>query len=368
MVKSVGLDRSLLIIALILVLFGLIMVYSSTMIVAKERQGDSFYFFKRQVIWLAVGLLIFFTLSYSPYPVYMNPKAIFIFFGGVVVALFAVFFSSPINHTYRWIHAAGFSVQPSEFAKIAVVLYLASMCNRRNVDINQWRSLALILLPVGIVLGLVLREPDFGSFVLILFIVLMMLFIAGLNWRFFLLAALSLAPLTVLLVRQNPLRMSRIVSFLNPEAYANTTSFQALQSIYAVGSGGLFGQGLGNSTQKLFFLPYAYTDFIFAIICEELGLIGALTVVALFCIFYVRGIAVAKQSDTPHTYLLVVGLTLLVFSQALINISVAIGLFPTKGISLPFISSGGTSLVSSLLATAIILNVSKHRKGVFLND
>jgi cell division protein FtsW len=162
--------------------------------------------------------------------------------------------------------------------------------------------------------------------------------------------------------------MNRILAFLNPEQYVNTYSFQAIQSVYAVGSGGIFGKGLGNSTQKLFFLPYAYSDFIYAIVGEEIGLLGALIMVGLFIIFLVRGIRIAKYAGNRHIYLLVTGLSFLIVIQAMINISVTIGIFPTKGIPLPFISNGGSSLIASLVITGIILNVSRLRKTVLLND
>jgi cell division protein FtsW len=162
--------------------------------------------------------------------------------------------------------------------------------------------------------------------------------------------------------------MTRILAFLNPEKYISTYNFQALQSLYAVGSGGIFGQGLGKSTQKLYFLPYAYTDFIYSIIGEEIGMIGSLLVVALFFIFLCRGLRIAKHSGNRHTYLMVIGMTFLIVCQALMNISVTIGIFPTKGIPLPFISMGGSSLISTLIMTGIIINVSRHRKTVLLND
>jgi cell division protein FtsW len=161
------------------------------------------------------------------------------------------------------------------------------------------------------------------------------------------------------------MRQDRIRSFLNPESFASTQGFQATQSAYAIGSGGLFGQGIGNSTQKLFYLPYAYSDFVFAIIAEEAGFLGAMLVIALFALYYLRGMVIARQSDNAHTYLLVTGLVFMIVFQSLMNISVAVGLFPTKGIPLPFISSGGTSLLGSLMVTGIVLNVSRQRKVVF---
>jgi cell division protein FtsW len=259
-------------------------------------------------------------------------------------------------------------VQPSEFAKIALVLYLAMMLSRKEIDVNNVRSLGVILLPVVFMEGLILKEPDFGNFVLIGIITLVMLFVAGVRLKYFVVFFALVVPLLLLLIRIDPMRQERIKSFFNPEIYASGQGFQALQSTYAIGSGGLFGQGIGNSTQKLFYLPYAYSDFIYAIIAEELGFFGALAVIALFVVYYLRGMIIARQSDNPHTYLLVTGLVCLIALQSMINISVAVGLFPTKGIPLPFISSGGTSLLSSLMITGIILNISRQRKVVFGND
>lgn len=368
MVKQIGIDKTLLAVSLILIVIGMLMIYSTTMIVAKEKYGDSFYFFKRQFLWLVLSLMVFLAVVVLEKPLYLQPKVIMAVLGITLLGLGLVFFFEKINNTNRWIRAAGFSLQPSEFAKITAVIYLAWILSRKSEEVNHPKSLALMLLPVAFIEILIIKEPDFGNFVLILLITLAMLFVAGLHWKYFLGLFAFLVPFLYALVRIDPVRTSRILSFLNPEGYAATSGFQALQSIWAIGSGGLFGQGIGNSTQKLFFLPYAYTDFIFAIVAEELGLIGAALVVGLFLTYYVRGVFIARNSDSPHIYLLVTGLTFLIVTQAMANISVTIGIFPTKGIPLPFISSGGTSLLCTLIVTGIILNVSRHRKMVFVND
>jgi len=225
-----------------------------------------------------------------------------------------------------------------------------------------------LLIPFFIIELLILKEPDLGNFMLILLITMMMLFTAGLKLKYFLYSFSMLVPALFMIMKMNPEKLNRILAFLNPEAYADTYNFQATQSVIAVGSGGIFGKGLGNSTQKLFFLPYAYSDFIYAIVGEEGGLVASFAVIALYIVFMARGINVAKASGSRHTYLLVVGLTFMVVIQAMINISVTIGIFPTKGIPLPFISNGGTSMVASLIIVGIILNVSRQRKTVFLND
>lgn len=368
MVRRAGSDKMLIATVLLMSLFGLLMVYSSTMILAKEKYGDSFFFFKKQLLFLAIGLLIMTIVALLKYPVYLNRKVVTFVMFIVVAALIMVFLTGKINNSYRWIKFLGISVQPSEFAKIAVVLYMSFILGRHDADVNNLRKLFVLLLPVLGIELLILKEPDYGTFFLILMIVFILLFVAGLKLRYLFSSFFVLIPFSIVIIMMNPERLNRILAFLNPEKYYQTVGFQAAQSIYAVGSGGIFGQGLGNSTQKLYFLPYAYTDFIFSIIAEEIGLIGSLVLLILFSVFLIRGIAIAKFSGSRHSYLLVTGLTFLIVAQALINISVTIGIFPTKGIALPFISIGGSSLISTLLICGIILNVSRHRKMVLLNE
>jgi cell division protein FtsW len=368
MVKNSGIDRTLLMVSLLLIAIGFLMIFSTTPVIAREKFGDSFLFFKKQLLWLCLGLIVFAALILIKKPFYLKQRLVMAAMAMAFTGLSLVFFFQKINNTSRWIRFGGFSVQPSEFAKIALVLYLALMLSRKESDVNSLKNLSLILLPVVFMEGLILMEPDFGNFFLIGIITLVMLLVAGVHLKYFAFLLVLLIPLFLLLIQADPMRQERIKSFLNPEDYASGQGFQALQSTYAIGSGGLFGQGIGNSTQKLFYLPYAYSDFIYAIIAEELGFFGALTVIALFIFYYLRGMIIARQSENPHTYLLVTGLVCLIAIQSMINISVAVGLFPTKGIPLPFISSGGTSLLSSLMITAIILNVSRQRKVVFGND
>jgi cell division protein FtsW len=368
MVKDSKIDKILISITALLTFFGLIMVYSSTMILAKEKYGDSFFFLKKHLIGLAVGFILFAIIALLKYPLYLNQKLIFAAVFIAVVALIVVFFVGKVNNSYRWIKLLGFSIQPSEFAKIAIVLYLAYILGNKMSDVNNLGKLFINLIPFFIVEILILKEPDLGNFLLILIILIFMLFAAGLKIRYFFSIALFMGPILYLVIKMNPEKMKRVLAFLNPEEHLSTSGFQAIQSIYAIGSGGIFGQGLGNSTQKLYFLPYAYSDFIFSVIGEELGLLGALLIVVLFFVFLMRGLNIAKLSGSKQTYLLVVGLTFLVVLQAMVHFSVALGLFPTKGIPLPFISNGGSSLLSSLIIAGIIVNVSKHRRMVFVND
>jgi cell division protein FtsW len=368
MVKDFKIDKVLIITTALLVLFGLIMVYSSTMILAKERYGDSFYFLKKQVIWLVVGLILTAVIASLKYPLYLKQKMVITILTLAIIGLIAVFFLGKVNDSYRWIRFAGFSLQPSEFAKIAVILYLAYVLSRKTNDINDTRKLLLLLIPFFIVEILILKEPDVGNFSLILIVAGILLFAAGLRLRYFFYSFLLMVPVFFLFIKLNPDKMNRIVAFLNPDEYVSSYNFQTLQSIYAIGSGGIFGKGLGNSTQKLYFLPYAYSDFIYAIVGEEVGLVGSAAVIALFFIFLVRGLNIAKLSGNLYTYLLATGLTFMIVIQAMMHISVTLGIFPTKGIPLPFISSGGSSLVATLIISGIILNISRHRKTVLLND
>ena len=368
MVKNVGLDKLIIITVVFLLLFGLIMIYNATMLLAKEKYADSFYFFKKQILWIAVGLVIFSFISLMKNPVYLNQKFIFLVLVVSIAGLLMVFFMGKINNTYRWIRFAGLSVQPSEFAKISAILYLSYLFGKKKYDVNNLKKLIVLLIPVFIIELLILKEPDYGNFFLILMLTMIILFVAGLKLRYFIVAFMLISVLTFVTLKLSPERMNRIMAYLNPQEYASTYNFQTTQSIYGLGSGGIFGRGLGKSTQKLYFLPYAYTDFIYSIIGEEVGLIGALLILGLFFVFLIRGLLIAKQSGNLQTYLLGVGLTFLIISQALLNISVTLGILPTKGIPLPFVSIGGSSLIASLVIAGILVNISKHRKMVFLND
>lgn len=355
-------------VTVLLVLFGLIMVWSSTMIMAKEQYGDAYHFLKKQMLGLAIGAFLALIITLFKYPFYLNHRLVLIAILLIIAALTAVFFFGKTNGSYRWIRLLGQSFQPSEFAKIVLVMYLASVLGRKETEVNDLKRLSFLLIPFFVALLLILREPDYGCFFLILSVSAIMLFVAGLKLRYFLFGLLAIVPVSAFMLMSNPERMNRILAFLHPEEYVKTYGFQATQSIFALGSGGLFGQGLGNSTQKLYFLPYAYTDFIYAIIGEETGLVGALIILSLFMAVFIRGLSIAKYSGNRQAYLLVLGLVSMLVIQALINISVNLSVLPTKGIALPLISIGGSSLMASLVLVGIVLNVSRQRKTVLLND
>jgi cell division protein FtsW len=279
------------------------------------------------------------------------------------VLLVLVLFCARVTGARRWFNVGGLGIQPSELAKIAAVLFTALMLERRMHRIDE---LSYSLLPIGIVVGamsgLILLEPDLGTAVSLLMIVAMMVFAAGLNYRYLLGTAIAAVPIAYLLIAGSPYRLRRLLAFLNPEADPLGDGFQVMQSLIAVGTGGVFGRGLMGGVQKLFFLPEPHTDFIYAVIGEELGLVGTTTVLVCFGVIAWRGMRIAMRAQDAFGSLLALGVTAMIAVQALVNISVVLGLLPTKGIPLPLVSSGGSSLLISLVGIGVLLNVSQHEE------
>jgi cell division protein FtsW len=286
----------------------------------------------------------------------------------VLLLLVGVFFLDRSHATHRWIRVGPASLQPSEFAKLVVIFYLAWFLELRiqgrgpgEPGVNDWRhSLVPAVGPVIALACLVVFEPDLGTAVQIFIVAFALLFAAGLSWVYVGGAGGFAAASIVLLIVDTSYRYQRVVSFLNPTADPQGRGFQLMQSLIAVGSGGLTGVGLMESKQKLFYLPEASTDFIFAVICEELGFLGAIVVLTLFAVYAWRGIRAALGAPDMFGRLVALGITVMVISQALINLGVVLGMMPTKGIPLPFISYGGSSLLVVLLATGVLLNISQH--------
>jgi cell division protein FtsW len=272
-----------------------------------------------------------------------------------------VLFSTPVNGARRWFNVGGLGIQPSELAKIAAILFTALMLERRMHRIDE---LSYSLLPIGIIVGamsgLILVEPDLGTALSLLLIVTTMVFGAGLNYRYLVGAALTVVPVLYFAIMSAPYRQRRLLAFWNPWADPLGEGFQVIQSLIAVGSGGVFGRGLMGQRG---FIPEPHTDFIYAVIGEELGLIGATTVLICFCVIAWRGLRIAMRAPDGFGSFLALGLTTMIAVQALVNISVVLGLLPTKGIPLPLVSSGGSSLLISLLGVGVLLNVSQHETG-----
>jgi cell division protein FtsW len=381
-----------------LCLIGAVMVFSASAVMAREEYGNGYTFLLRQLAFLAVGFGGMFTLMNLDYRKLREPAVVFTSLAVVLVLLIAVFFLDRQHATHRWIRFGPVGIQPSELAKLAVVIYLAWFLEMRgktaakSIPVNtptkarrggreilrsaqddRGRSAQALggvndvmgtllpaMAPVLLFVGLIVMQPDLGTSVDIFLIALAMLFIAGLSPKFFVGAIAAALPAIYLLIVRVPYRYQRLMAFLNPEADPQGSGFQMLQSLIAVGSGGLVGVGLMGSRQKLFYLPEAHTDFIYAVLCEELGFIGGLAVLVLFGIYAWRGARAALAAPDDFGRYLGLGITVMVVGQALINLSVVLGMMPTKGIPLPFVSYGGSSLVVMLLATGALLNISQH--------
>jgi cell division protein FtsW len=344
---------------------GAVMVFSASAVMAREEYGSGYAFIGRQLVWLVIGLAGMIGLMNVDYRKLRQPAVIYSSLCVIVLLLCAVFFLDKSHATHRWIRMGPVGFQPSELAKLVVILYLAWFLELRrkprNFGVNDLlHSLGPALGPVLLMVGLILLQPDLGTAFEIFLVALAMLFVAGLEWRYVAYAGLAALPAVFLLIVRVPYRYERVIAFLHPEADPQGRGFQLMQSLIAVGSGGLFGVGLMESRQKLFYLPEAHTDFIYAVLCEELGFLGGAAVIALISIYGWRGIRAALGAPDDFGRFLATGITAMVLSQALINLSVVLGLVPTKGIPLPFISYGGSSLLVMLLATGVLLNISQH--------
>jgi cell division protein FtsW len=365
MPRSLEPDRKLFGATLALCLMGAVMVFSASAMTAREQSGNGYTFLIRQLVWIVLGIAGMFWLMNTDYRKLRQPRVIFTGVALTLVLLIAVLFLDRSHATHRWIRVGPLSLQPSELAKLMVIFYLAWFLEvrraPRSLGVNDpLNTLAPALGTVLLIVGLVLAEPDLGTACMILLIALVMLFVSGLSLRYVFAAGLAAIPAFYLLIVRVPYRLERVQAFFSPGADPQGHGFQLLQSLIAVGSGGLTGVGLMESRQKLFYLPEAHTDFIFAVICEELGFLGAAMVLTLFAVYGWRGFVAAMKAPDPFGRLLGLGITTMVVGQALVNLSVVLGLMPTKGIPLPFISYGGSSLLGMLLATGVLLNISQH--------
>ena len=361
MARKLKSDKVLFITTVLLVALSVVMVYSASAPVALQRYGQASFFVIRQVMWAALGLPMLWFLMRVDYRTYREPVFIWCCLGLATLGLVAVLFSAPVNNARRWFGMAGIGVQPSEFAKLAAIIFIAAILERRMHRIDE---VTFSLLPIGIVVtvlvGLVLLEPDFGTAMALMLIAAAMVFAAGLNYRYIVGALLVALPTLYIILMGASYRRRRLLAFLNPWDDPLGDGFQIIQSLIAVGTGGLWGRGLMNGVQKLFYLPEPHTDFIYSVISEELGLVGATAVILCFGIITWRGMRAALRAPDSFGAFLAVGLTTMIAVQALVNISVVLGLMPTKGIPLPFVSAGGSSLLVNLIGMGILLNVSQH--------
>ncbi len=352
-------DRQLLLPVLALTALGLVMVYSSSFVLATDRFGDGAHYLRRQLVWAGVGLVVLGAAALVPLARLARLARPALLAAAVLLALtFVPGVAHRVGGTSRWVAVLGFTAQPAEFAKVALILWLAASLARPGAAVQRWRGLLPRLAVVAALVLLVLAQPDFGTAMLVALIAGGMLFVAGARLTH--LASLGLAalpPLYVLVMRV-PYRRARILAFLDPWSQATGHGWQVVQSFIAFGSGGLFGRGLGEGQQKLLFLPEPHTDFVAASVGEELGLVGFSVMVALYVVVVIRGFAIARRVPDPFAGLLAAGATLLIGLQAAINLAVVLGCLPTKGLPLPFVSYGGSALVTALAAAGLLLNVS----------
>jgi cell division protein FtsW len=361
MARKLKSDKLLFTATLLLVCTSVVMVYSASAMIALEKYQQPYLFLFKQATWALVGLCLVPIVMRIDYHSYREPRVIWSGLAIATVALIAVLFGQPKNGATRWLDIGPLGVQPSELAKLAIIVFTAALLERRMERIDEvGYSLFPIGVVVGLVVGLIVLEPDLGTAVTVLTICAVMVFAAGLSSSY--IAGLGLASIAALyfLVIASDYRWKRIEGFLDPWSDPLGTGYQMVQSMIAVGSGGIVGRGLMAGVQKLFFLPEPHNDFIYAVIAEELGLIGATIVLACFCVIGWRGLRTAVRAPDRFGAFLAIGLTVMILFQAFFNISVVVALVPPKGIPLPFVSAGGSSLLINMIGMAMLLNVSQH--------
>ncbi len=361
MARKLSSDKILFAALVALSLFGCVMIYSASAVSAAQTGGNPYRYLLKQVAALAVGGLAAFAVYRTDYRHFARPWVVYGLYGASLALCVAVLFEAPINSARRWIPLGPVTLQPSEMLKIALVLVLAYQITRQTrATGNPERALLPGVVFTAVAAGVVVREPDLGTATCYVVLCAVLMWLAGARARIFWTGVAAMVPILGVLVLSASYRRARILSFLNPEADPLRAGFQAVQSLIAVGTGGLLGNGLGSGRQKLFFLPYPHTDFIFAIVGEELGFVGSMAVVLAFGVVAWRGFRAARRAPDSFAALLAAGATAVLVVQAAINVSVVLCLVPTKGIPLPFVSYGGSSLVASWIAGGLILNISQH--------
>lgn len=364
--RHLRLDPTLVIAVLALAILGTVMVFSASAVRADtEHGGDGYYYFKRQIFFLMVGIMALLAAAAVPYGVWEKSVIALL----TITVLLLILVLTPLGHTAnnasRWFRLGGVSLQIGEFAKLVVIMYMARYLSTRG---DRLRTEPRLLIPpmavLAVVFLLVAREPDLGTAIFIGMLGCLMLFMSGVPGRVLAGIAIASTPVVAYLIMAKDFRVQRIKAFLDPWQEYNGSGFQLIQSYVAFGDGGLFGTGLGAGKSKLFFLPESHTDFILAVIGEELGFIGVAIVMALFAVLIVKGMKVSSAAPDSFGALLGAGLTLMIGLQALINCMVVLGLLPTKGLPLPFISYGGSSLLTSMIAAGIILNLAGRSREI----
>ncbi|MFH1138919.1 MAG: putative lipid II flippase FtsW [Pseudomonadota bacterium] len=357
--KTPSWDYALILVSMSLIGLGLVMVFSSSSVLAQKRFGDPFYFFRPQIIYACLGLILMLIARKLPYQ--WHCRLAYPYLLGIIILLILVMIPG-VGHraggASRWLRFAGISFQPSEFAKLALVFYLSYSLAAKRDKVKRFEvGLFPHLVILGVLVGLVVAEPDLGAAVILTFIALVLFFVAGVPLSHLISLGMLSIPVVWLAIIKYPYRMQRITAFISPWEDPLGSGYHIIHSFLAFASGGLFGAGPGAGTQKLFFLPECHTDFIFSVVGEEFGFLGVITVAFLFLVFVARGVAAALNAhDLEGTYM-AMGLTLIIGLQAFMNMAVALGLMPTKGLILPFFSYGGTAMVVNFLCLGVLLNI-----------
>ncbi len=359
MVRNIRLN--LFTITVILICIGIVMIYSASSIYAWERYNDGFYFLKRHLTFLIIGVILTFLVMSIDYRILRNfakPLLSITIFLLILVLIPGI--GREVAGARRWFRFKFFSFQPSELANLAMIIYVADFISRKGENIKTFlQGFLPPILILGLVSFLILLQPDLGTSLALGVVIITLLFISGVRLTYLLSIMLASLPFLYILIFSVPYRKMRILAFLNPWLDPKGSGFQIIQSQIALGSGGIFGVGLGHSKQKLFYLPAAHTDFIFSIIGEELGLLGTVGVIILFILFIHQGLKVVKNAPEKFGYFLSLGLILMISLKCIINIGVSCGLLPTKGLPLPFISYGGSSFIFDMISVGILINIAR---------
>jgi cell division protein FtsW len=362
--QSMQYDITLLFPVLFLVGVGIVMVYSASSALALKKFGTSYYFLKKQSIFALLGIVVLVLSCHIPYRTYRSlayPLLILamVFLTSILISGFGY----SAGGAKRWLRIAGLTFQPSEFARFALVIYLAYSMNRKMDRIKEF---SVGFLPHVLILGLftvlIMLQPDFGSVVIFGAITWIMLFVGGVRVTYLLGSMVLVIPAVYYMMAGADYRIQRIMSFMNPWQYSGDKGYQVVHSLLAFGTGGIWGAGIGKGYQKLFYLPEPHTDFIFSVIGEELGLIGVLIILGLYTVILWRGISIARNSQDAFGSYVAIGLTTAMGLQISVNMGVALGLLPTKGLTLPFLSYGGTSLLMNMASIGVLMNISGVKK------
>lgn len=359
-------DRTLMAVTLILLAFGLLMVFSASFVFAAENYGDPYYYLKRQALWVAIGLIAMLIMSFLHYQYLKRLSILVIILNFFLLAMIFSGFGSDLgSEARRWLSFGPVVLQPAEFSKLALVIFTAAFMSSRKLNFNRFINASLIPLFLALATFFLIQlQPDLGTGVVVLVGSILVIVFAGVPLYQVAGLSISLVPVFAYFTIKQDYRVQRLFTFIDPWADPTGSGYQVIQSLYALGPGHLFGVGLGRSKQKLFYLPEPQNDFIFAVIGEELGFIGAVTVIILYLIFAWRGFQIAMKAPDLFGSLLAAGITFVILLQVLINVAVVTGSLPVTGINLPLISAGGSSAFFTLLGIGILFNISRHSRDV----